>query len=95
MGRFEWDQFSAVEQGALLLDLAATLRLWLEEQKLDQSLISECEAFAAAAQKAGQALLDRSDLPFDPDPPFRWSKMAPEEVIQVMRLSPIEPIDIC
>lgn len=76
----EWQHLSPDEQGALLLDLAATLRLRLQQLELDQSLTLRYRAFAQAAHIAGQALLDRADLPFDPDPPFRWSKIPMEEV---------------
>lgn len=91
----DWRQFSEVEQGALLLDLAATLRMHLQQPELDQSLASELRVWAHAAQHAGRALLDKADLPFDPDPPFRWSKMDLEEVILAMVFAPIDPIVIC
>lgn len=92
LDHLDWQRFTEVERGALLLDLAATLRMHLEQSELDQSLTSRYLAWADAAQEAGRALLDKADLPFDPDSPFRWSKIPMEEVIQAMMQAQIGPI---
>ncbi|MFZ5823889.1 MAG: hypothetical protein ACOY94_06120 [Bacillota bacterium] len=52
----------------------------MHQLELDQSLTERYRAFAHAAYQAGQALLDKARVPFDPDPPFRWSKIPMEEV---------------
>jgi len=89
---FDWGRYSEVEQGALLLDLADFLLRYVEQSELDQGSTDRYLAFAHAAHQAGRALLDNADLPFDPDPPFRWSKIPLEEVMNAVMMAPINPI---
>ncbi|MDF2630442.1 MAG: hypothetical protein K0R39_4273 [Symbiobacteriaceae bacterium] len=75
-----WATFSEVEQGALLVELSASLRRRLATLDVEHEVAAAYRAFAASARTAGNALIFKHGIPFVPDPPFRWSKMRIEEL---------------
>jgi hypothetical protein len=70
-----WITFNEVEQGALLVELSASLRRRLMVAEMDMELARSYRAFAHAARVNGGALLNKYRVPFVPSPPFQWSKL--------------------
>lgn len=74
--RKPWVKYSEVEQGALLVDLSASLRRRLMHLELDRETAGAYRMFAHAARCAGQALINKHRIPFVPDPPFQCAKLS-------------------
>lgn len=75
-----WRTFNEVEQGALLVELSASLRRRLAHMEFDQDLAKAYRAFAHGARNTGNALIFKAGIPFVPDPPFRWTGLPMEEL---------------
>ncbi|HYF81263.1 MAG TPA: hypothetical protein VD973_29455 [Symbiobacteriaceae bacterium] len=75
-----WKSFNEVEQGALLVELSASLRRRLAHLEVDQDLAAAYRAFAQTARVTGNALIYKAGIPFVPDPPFRWSRVSQDAV---------------
>jgi hypothetical protein len=75
-----WATYSEVEQGALLVELSASLRRRLATLEVEQEVAAAYRAFASSARAAGNAMIFKHGVPFVPDPPFKWSKMRLEEL---------------
>lgn len=75
-----WTSFNEVEQGALLVELSASLRRRLATMEAEQGVAQAYRALAQAARTTGHALIFKHGVPFVPDPPFRWSQLRLEQV---------------
>lgn len=75
-----WTTFNEVEQGALLVELSGSLRRRLMHAEIEHELARSYRAFAHAARNTGNALLIKHQVPFVPDPPFKWSRLPLNEV---------------
>jgi hypothetical protein len=75
-----WSGFNEVEQGALLVELAASLRRRMATMEVTQDVAMAYRAYAHAARNAGDALLQKQGVPFVPTPPFAWSKLRLEDL---------------
>lgn len=75
-----WNSFGEVQQGALLVELSASLRRRLATMEVDQELATAYRSFAHAARQTGGALINKHGVPFVPDSPFRWSRLRLEQV---------------
>jgi hypothetical protein len=75
-----WTMYSEVEQGALLVELSASLRRHLATLEVDQEVANAYRTFAHAARNAGHALVMKHGVPFVPNAPFPWSKLRMSEL---------------
>jgi len=75
-----WRSFNEVEQGALLVELSASLRRRLAHLEVDQELARAYRTFAHASRVTGNALIYKAGIPFVPDPPFRWSRVSQDDL---------------
>jgi hypothetical protein len=75
-----WVMFNEVEQGALLVELSASLRRRLATLEVEPEVANAYRAYAHAARNTGHALVLKHAIPFVPTPPFPWSRLRIDEL---------------
>lgn len=77
-----WGELTDVQKATLLLDVSVTVR---RNQLRTHNVLAAARAymrFGTAAGTVGRGLLKVSELPFAPDPPFRFEDLTREELGQ-------------
>lgn len=75
-----WGELTDVQKATLLLDVSVTVR---RNQLRTHNVLAAARAymrFGTVAGTVGRGLLKLNELPFSPDPPFRFEDLAREEL---------------